>query len=406
MPIPGAPQDDDLLDLHARTVRDAGLEGTAWFDAHTHIGHNDPDGVTATPEELLAGLDRAGHERALVFPTHEPEGYAAANARVREVCAASGGRLHSLVRVDPNSGDALGEARRGLEAGAAGIKLHPRSDAFGLPHPTVDALATLLAGFDRGPAGSGGILLFHAGRGIPALGPSAVRIAERHPNVRLILAHTGISDIGLLAAPAARLPNLCFDTSWWQVDDMLHLYATVPPGQIHYASDMPYGGGVFAALAMVRCARQAGLPREAIAAIAGGQLQRVIDGEPPLDLGPAPGETVLRDDRPLGARLASRRAIAYLGIATLGSFQGGPVDEPLSLARLACQTDTGDPVLALVDQLAARAQERLAEHAALPAHERPPAGDVFPHLPGHSPGVAALLAAGVVAGTPAAGVPA
>ncbi len=283
MLIPGAPQDDDLLELRARLVADVLPPDTPWFDAHTHIGQHDPDGLTATPDELLAGLDRAGHARALVFPMHEPAGYEAANAEVRGVCAASAGRLQSLVRVDPDHPDALDEVRRGLDAGAVGVKLHPRSDAFALPHPVVDQLAAVLA------AAGGGVLLFHAGRGIPALGPSAVAIAERHPQVRLILAHTGVSDLGLVAEPASRLPNLCFDTSWWQVDDMLQMYATIPPGQIHYASDMPYGGGVFASLAMIRCALQAGLSAEAIASIAGGQLQRVLDGEPRARSRPGPG---------------------------------------------------------------------------------------------------------------------
>ncbi len=395
MLIPGAPQDDDLLDLHARTLEASVPDGTVWLDAHTHIGQNDPDGTTCTYEELLAGLDRAGHHGALVFPTHEPSGYARFNAEVRGFAAASGGRLGTLVRVDPGHPDALDEARTGLHAGAAGIKLHPRSDAFGLPHPTVDALAALLS--EHGAqVGRDGILLFHAGRGIPALGPSAVAIAERHPNVRLILAHTGVSDLGLVAEPASRLPNLCFDTSWWQVDDMLQMYATIPPGQIHYASDMPYGGGVFASLALMRCATQAGHGSDVIAAMAGAQLQRVLDGEPPLDLGPAPGDAVLIDERPLMARLASRRAVSYLGIATLCSFHGGPVDEPLSLARLACATDTGDPVLALVDELCVRAQERLAQAG-------PVADPDAPRIPGHAPGIAALLAAGLVAGTPRAG---
>ncbi|PTL60095.1 amidohydrolase family protein [Paraconexibacter algicola] len=399
MLIPGAPQDDDLLELHARTLAASVPEGTVWLDAHTHIGQNDPDGVTCTREEVLAGLDRAGHAGAVVFPTHEPDGYAAFNAAVRADAAASGGRLRTLVRVDPGHPDAVEEARAGLEAGAVGVKLHPRSDAFGLPHPTVDALGDLLGEWGV-RSGRDPILLFHAGRGIPALGPSAVALAERHPNVRLILAHTGVSDLGLVAEPASRLPNLCFDTSWWQVDDMLQMYATIPPGQIHYASDMPYGGGVFASLALMRCAVQAGHGPDVVAAMAGAQLQRVLDGEPPLDLGPAPGEAVLADDRPLIARLASRRAISYLGIASLGSFHGGPVEEPLSLARLACATDTGDPVLALVDALCERAQERIAAAGSTPA----PIGEqARPHLPGHAPGIAALLAAGIVAGTPRAG---
>ena len=56
--------------------------GLELFDAHTHIGHNDPDGRTATPEEIIGGLDQAGHGRALVFPMHEPDGYGPANDAV------------------------------------------------------------------------------------------------------------------------------------------------------------------------------------------------------------------------------------------------------------------------------------------------------------------------------------
>ena len=53
-----------------------------WFDAHTHIGQNDPDGRKATPEEIIGGLDAAGHRRAMVFAMHEPDGYPAANDAV------------------------------------------------------------------------------------------------------------------------------------------------------------------------------------------------------------------------------------------------------------------------------------------------------------------------------------
>ena len=31
--------------------------GTEWFDAHTHIGFNDPDGFRASAEDILAGLE-------------------------------------------------------------------------------------------------------------------------------------------------------------------------------------------------------------------------------------------------------------------------------------------------------------------------------------------------------------
>jgi predicted TIM-barrel fold metal-dependent hydrolase len=175
VPIRGEAPDDDLADVLADGR--AWLGEADWFDAHTHMGANDPDGVRGTPAEILAGLDDAGHRRALIFPMHEPAGYPEANDAALAACAASGGRLQALVRVDPNAAGAVAEARRGLDLGARGIKLHPRSDRFSLPHPVVEQLVAL-AGERRA------IVLFHAGRGIPALGAAAVALAGANPERR------------------------------------------------------------------------------------------------------------------------------------------------------------------------------------------------------------------------------
>jgi predicted TIM-barrel fold metal-dependent hydrolase len=120
------------LDRLRQEVPDAEL-----FDAHTHIGRNDPDGFKAEPEELLANLEIVG-ARAAVFPMHEPDGYPPANDRVIGVAADSDDRLVAFCRIDPNA-DPLTEARRCLDAGARGIKLHPRAEQFTLDHPASTA---------------------------------------------------------------------------------------------------------------------------------------------------------------------------------------------------------------------------------------------------------------------------
>ncbi|MDQ3739847.1 MAG: amidohydrolase family protein, partial [Actinomycetota bacterium] len=278
---PGSPFDELLRPLHEAHLA-ALPAGATWFDVHTHIGHDDPDGFEADPEDLIAGLDGAGQQRALVFPSQEPAGYPPANDRVLAACAASGGRLRALARIDPNAEGALDEARRCLEAGARGFKLHPRSDRFALPHPVVEEIVAL-AGEARAA------VLFHAGRGIPHLGESVVHMAREHRGARLILAHAGISDTGWIAPYAAELPNLFFDTAWWQVSDLLALFTTVPPGRILYASDMPYGSPLFHSLAFLRCALAVGLEGDALHAIAGASTERLLAGEEPLDVGPAPG---------------------------------------------------------------------------------------------------------------------
>jgi predicted TIM-barrel fold metal-dependent hydrolase len=356
------------------------LGDVEWIDAHTHIGHNDPDGRSATAEEILDGLDAAGHRRALVFAMHEPGGYTAANDVVHAACAASGGRLEALARVNPNDPGALDEARRCLERGARGVKLHPRSDAFGLPHPEVERVVAL-AGDHRA------IVLFHAGRGIPHLGEAVVDLARRHRSAFLVLAHAGISDLGWIAAPAAELPNLLFDTSWWQVSDLLQLFATIPPGQILYGSDMPYGPGVIGAFLFLRAAGAVGLRPEALRSIAGEQLARILGGEDPADLGPPPGPTAV------GARIIeAERAMAYLSMAIQLALRRQDPSESLALARAACQTlrsDGAAQVLGVVARLCSMALEAASRRQDAPVVAIPPA-----------------LAAMALAGTPGAGAPA
>ncbi len=377
MPIRGEAQDDALAAVY-RDGRDW-LGATDWFDAHTHIGANDPDGVSGTTDEILAGLDAAGHRRALLFAQHEPAGYAAANDAVLDACAQAGGRLTALVRVDPNASDHLEEARRGLDAGAAGIKLHPRSDRFGLPHPAVDSLVALAA--ERN-----GIVLFHAGRGIPALGPDAVRLARKHATVTIILAHAGISDLGLLREPAGELPNLCFDTAWWQVGDLLHLMTSIPPGQILYASDMPYGPGRYAALLMLRTARAAGHSPAVVRAMAGGQLARIVAGEGAANLGAAIGPGALGPRAPV-----LERVVAHAASAVQVAIRGGDPTEGLALARLGCQRTGGEEheqLLSVADRALAVAQRQVEEDS----------GDPWAALGG-------ALVAQALCGTPEAGVP-
>ena len=46
----------------------AQIPGLELFDAHTHLGQNDPDGMSCTFEELTAGLMQARAKGAFVFP--------------------------------------------------------------------------------------------------------------------------------------------------------------------------------------------------------------------------------------------------------------------------------------------------------------------------------------------------
>src|SRR5690348_2971201 len=254
------------IDATIRPWWDALLDQTGpieLYDAHTHIGANDPDGFKQSPAELMTVLERAD-ARAVTFPMHEPDGYPDANDAAIEAARASGGRIEAFCRIDPRV-DALAEATRCLDAGAKGIKFHPRAEQFTLAEPGVREVVAL-AHERRVP------VLIHAGRGIPALGRDTVRLSGEFPGARLILAHGAISDLAWLWKVLPEHPNVFIDTSWWNPADLIALFTLVGPGHVLYASDSPYGVPLNSAVIALRCALQAGLEPEQVRLVAGGQL--------------------------------------------------------------------------------------------------------------------------------------
>src|SRR4051794_30386615 len=149
------------------------VPGVGIVDAHMHIGVNDPDGFKATAPQILHALELAG-ARGVAFPFHEPDGYRDANDHVIAAAAESNGRLVAFCRVDPNAGNAVAEAARALDAGARGIKLHPRAEGFSLDEPEV--VRVFEVAHERRGAGA-----VRGGRGVPPAGVPTVARAPRLP---------------------------------------------------------------------------------------------------------------------------------------------------------------------------------------------------------------------------------
>ena len=352
------------------------VSGLEPFDAHTHIGFNDPDGYSCGRQELVSALEHIDG-RAIVFPMHEPDGYPAANDMVIDEAAASGGRLFALCRLDP-AADPLAEAERALARGACGIKLHPRAEQFTLDHPD---LATVFALADerRLP------VLVHAGRGIPALGRHAIDACARHPGMRLILAHAGISDLAWIWRLAPDHPNLFFDTSWWSPSDLQALLALVPPGQILMASDAPYGTPAWGATQALRHALQLGLDEEQVRGVLGGQAARLIAGAAPLELGPPPGSERIPRDPILD------RVYSFLMNALGQMFNGIEPTETLALATLACEVGHDAPQADACSTIIGLLEER-------ERYTPPPGGDGRPSR--FAPGLHFVIVAAGLARTP------
>ncbi|MBA3421419.1 MAG: amidohydrolase family protein [Thermoleophilaceae bacterium] len=357
------------------------LPGLRLFDAHTHTGASDPDGFACSVYEVAEALDLVD-ARGVVFTMQEPAGYSPANDRVLAEAAASEGKLVAVCRLDPHERP-VAEAERCLAAGARGLKLHPRAEGFSLADPSVEAIFAL-AHERRLP------IVIHAGRGIPALGRHVLGLAERFPDARPILAHAGVCDLAWIWRRLDDHPNVFFDTAWWSALDLLALFSLVPPGRILWGSDLPYGTPLQSAVLALRCALEAGLSPDQVAGVAGGQLERLLAGEEPLDAGPAPGAELAEVD------LLLDRVHAAL-VNAIGRIMGGEGGEAgVGLARLACEVGEEAPqapvcrsVLSLLD--------RYERHAATVSDSSAPA-ERFPSL--HP-----LIVAAGVARTPRVALP-
>jgi uncharacterized protein len=267
----------ELVDSYDEELRRERPADAPIFDAHTHLG-TDIDGMVGDYDRLIEMIDRYGMTRAFMFCLDEPDrhpGFRAGNDRTLAFAEHSGGRLIPFVRLDLTE-DPIGEARRCLDRGARGIKLHPRAQRFMLND---DRLAPVfeIAAERRVP------ILIHGGRGLPPIAADLHRLVDRYPEAQLIIAHAGIADMDNLAHHFAGRAGVFFDTSVWSAVDLLDFYRQVPAEQVVYASDFPYGTQPGSLLIALRTARRAGLDEHQLRGLLHGNAERIANGEPPLE---------------------------------------------------------------------------------------------------------------------------
>jgi len=321
------------------------------FDAHTHLGL-DEDGRSLTLPQLLSLLDDAQARRACVFPLHDPErhpAYRVPNDRVLAWAQESEGRLIPFCRLDPAE-EPVAEGERCLAAGARGIKLHPRAQAFAFDGPEMNAIFTL-AEEAKVP------ILIHAGRGMPPIADGLADIALRHPEVVLILAHGAICDQGIITSRLAGHPGVLYDISCFFPIDVIELLARVPAERVVFASDPPYGLPATSLYMTLRVAAHAGLDEAATRGLLGGTIAGLFDGHglPPLTP-PRRGPSIT-----LSGRLA--RVYGY-GSLTGPALFAGIADQAqamLDMALAACR----DPDPGTVGEALATIEAALGAASAL-----------------------------------------
>ena len=253
------------------------------FDVHVHLG-DDIDGFRGVYDELEQVQARYGFSHAFMFCMDEADrhpAFRAANDRTLAHAERSQGRLIPFVRLDLSE-EPIEEAVRCLDAGARGIKLHPRAQRFLLNDERLAPVFELAA--DRRVP-----ILIHGGRGLPPIADHLARLVQRYPGAQLIIAHAGIADLAGLAGHFSGVAGVFFDTSVWSPIDLLALLRQVSPEQVLYASDYPYGQQPTSLLMAVRTAKLAGFDDERLRLTLAGSAKRIAAGQEPLEPTPARG---------------------------------------------------------------------------------------------------------------------
>jgi predicted TIM-barrel fold metal-dependent hydrolase len=320
----------ELIGRYDEELRAELPAGADIFDAHVHLG-DDIDGMAGRFDELLTGMDRYGVSRAFMFCLDEPDrhpAFRAANDRTLAFAERSDGRLIPFVRLDLTE-EPIEEARRCLDAGARGIKLHPRAQRFMLNDERLAPVFALSAE-RRVP------ILIHGGRGLPPIADELRRLVDAYPESQLVIAHAGIADLGNLAACFAGKRGVFFDTSVWSAVDLLDFLHLVPPEQVLYASDYPYGRQPNSLLIALRTARLAGFGEAELRNLLAGNANRIADGEDPIEPSEPRGRASFR------IPMVNARIHQYLSMATplLWTRQADTIGV-LGLALNACEDRNG-----------------------------------------------------------------
>jgi uncharacterized protein len=256
-------------------------------------------------DDLERGMAKYGISRCFMFCLDEPDrhpGFRAGNDRTLGYAARSGGKMIPFVRLDLSE-DPIGEAKRCLDRGAKGIKLHPRAQKFLLNDERLSPIFAL-AGERNVP------VLIHGGRGLPPIADDLASVVDRYPSAQLIVAHAGIADLAALANCLGGKAGVFFDTSVWSPVDLLGLYRLVGPEQVVYASDYPYGQQPASLFIALRTARLAQLDEGEVRGVLSGNANRIADGEAPRQ--PSAPKGIATFQQPM----ALARIHQYLSMAT------------------------------------------------------------------------------------------
>ena len=221
------------------------------IDVHGHIGSF--KGYDLSTETLLANAREYGMKLVLVsnidgadLPETENIDETAANQRAVDFLRAHGEQFRGLLWSRPNDGSPANlEAFLSDPATLSlfvGIKIHPEMNHFAADNPSVDGYLALCEKYNI-PA------VFHSDASGTHADPRRIyTVARRHPNVPVILYHTGFktahdSAIAVVKeALAAGDAQLYLETAQVKSGDVMRIIAEAGADRVLFGTDATYYG--------------------------------------------------------------------------------------------------------------------------------------------------------------------
>jgi len=238
------------------------------IDCHMHIGRgerlSDVFQIDCTPERAEVLLDKAGINRAIIFPVAYDD-FRQPNREIAEL-AAKNKRFIGFARLSPNSPNAGAQLEQAVrEWGLRGLKLG------NVPNREImDKVRELQIP-----------VLAHCGMGLaPVLYEG---VAKSYPDVTLILAHLGFDQSwsNMFAYPeqanylARKYKNVYLDTSaaTWISYTLEHAVAEVGADKLIFGSDGPW----FSPSIMLACLRELELPERDMRKILYENIAKILN---------------------------------------------------------------------------------------------------------------------------------
>ena len=238
-------------------------------DFHTHFTGRSYAHLGAG--SLVESMDLYGIDHAVVFTLDGFfEDVRRHNDELAAFAAEHPGRLTPFATVYPRHAGAADEVRRAVEElGMKGVKLHPWLQGFNPLEAYMEPVA-------RACAELGVPLIFHDGTPPYSTPLLLGLLAERHPDLDVVLGHSGLLDLWPEALAAGRRhPNVWLCLSGPPTAALQKLVDGVPHERILFGSDTGFGHD-YQARHRLEQVRSLDLPPGALEEILGGNAARLL----------------------------------------------------------------------------------------------------------------------------------